>query len=544
MFPIQAHRSLRLILFGSVLAIATGAHAGDLRIKIPKRSKSTPVQKLNQDGVKAVQKHDYEKAKRLFYKAYLLDPNDPFTLNNLGYIAELEGEIERAQRYYALAAEQPSGAEVAVASDNDLKGKQVDQVAGNAADRQMQVNRINVYAMGLLLKDRAPEADVALNKALALDPKNPFTLNNLGWAKEKEGELEVALRYYSQAHDQNSNEPVIVTVNKDWRGKSISEIAGENAKNVRRSMDRDEGAEAKVARLNLRGVSAINRNDRRLAREYFEQAYKMDPKNAFTLNNMGYIAELDGDRETANFFYDKATAAQRSDSRVAVATRRDLEGMRMGNVATANGQAVDQAVQASIEERRREGGPVVLKRRGDNSPIIDPDRPPPQPKQTQPQGQAQQQERIPVYSQPDANGAIQEVIPPLENQPNAAQPNSGSPGGALPQGSEPTQPPANQTQPQGEPSQTQPAPGQNPPGSTAPTGGVIEPLPDNQQPGNAGPTTPQSQPQQQAQPSQTQSPQGQQTPGANSPVQGVIEPLPDNQQPPNAGQQPSPQNPK
>ena len=107
MFPLQAHRSLRLILFGAVLAITTGAHAADLRIKIPKRSKPTPVQKLNQDGVKAVQKHDYEKAKRLFYKAYLVDPNDPFTLNNLGYIAELEGEIERAQRYYALAAEQP-----------------------------------------------------------------------------------------------------------------------------------------------------------------------------------------------------------------------------------------------------------------------------------------------------------------------------------------------------------------------------------------------------------------------------------------------------
>lgn len=540
MFPIQAHRSLRLILFGSVLAIATGVHAGDLRIKLPKRSKPTPVQKLNQDGVKAVQKHDYEKAKRLFYKAYLVDPNDPFTLNNLGYIAELEGEIERAQRYYALAAEQPSLAEVAVASSNDLKGKQVDQVAGNAADRQMQVNRINVYAMGLLLKDRAPEADVALNQALAMDGKNPFTLNNLGWAKEKEGELELALRYYSQAHDQNSNEPVIVTVNRGWRGKSISEIAGENAKNVRRSMDRDEGAESKVARLNLRGVSAINRNDRRLARQYFEQAYKFDSNNAFTLNNMGYIAELDGDRETANFFYDKATAAQRSDSRVAVATRRDLEGMRMGNVATANGQAVDQALQVSIEERRREGGPVVLKRR-DNTPVVDPDRPPPKPQQeTQPQGSVQQ-ERIPVYSQPDANSPIQEVMPPLESLPNGTQPNKGAPGGALPQGYEPQQQPI-QTQPQSEPPQTQPAPGQNAPGANAPTGGVIEPLPDNQQPPNAGQqASPQTPPQQQ---NQSQPPQAQQQPpDANSPVQGVIAPLPDNQQLPNAGQQP-PQNPK
>lgn len=537
MFPIQAHRSLRLILFGSVLAIATCANAGDLRIKIPKRSKPTPVQKLNQDGVKAVQKHDYEKAKRLFYKAYLVDPNDPFTLNNLGYIAELEGEIERAQRYYALAAEQASSAEVAVASSEYLKGKRVEQVAGNAADTQMQVNRTNVYAMGLLLKDRAPEADVALNKALAVDPKNPFTLNNLGWAKEKEGELELALRYYSQAHDLNSNEPVIVTVNKGWRGKSISEIAGENAKNVRKMMGNEDSTNAKVARLNLRGVSAINRNDRRLSRQYFEQAYKLDPNNAFTLNNMGYIAELDGDRETANFFYDKATEAQHSDSRVAVATRRDLEGMRMSNVATANGQAVDQAVQTSLEERRREGGPVVLKRR-DNTPIVDPDRPPPKAQQSEPQGQTQH-ERIPVYSQPDANAPIQEVMPPLENQPSGTQPaNPSAPGGALPQGSEPQQQPSQQ-------------PTQAPPSQGRVNNGIIEPLPDNQQPSNADQQSQQQQ-QNQAQPPRSQPPQSQtvpsesqqQTPDANSPVQGVIAPLPDNQQPPNAGQQPPPQNPK
>jgi len=47
----------------------------------------------------------------------------------------------------------------------------VDKIAGNAADAQMQINRVNVYAMGLLQKDRAPEADLALQKALKLDPK-------------------------------------------------------------------------------------------------------------------------------------------------------------------------------------------------------------------------------------------------------------------------------------------------------------------------------------------------------------------------------------
>src|SRR5262249_2506105 len=73
---------LSLAILAIALSLSLSASAGDLRITLPKRTKSTPVQKLNRDGVKAVQDRDYAKAKKLFYKAYLLDPNDPFTLNN------------------------------------------------------------------------------------------------------------------------------------------------------------------------------------------------------------------------------------------------------------------------------------------------------------------------------------------------------------------------------------------------------------------------------------------------------------------------------
>src|SRR4029078_3354214 len=167
-----------------------------------------------------------------------------------------------------------------------------------------------VAAIGLLQKDRAPEADILLTRALTIDPKNPFTLNNLGFAKEKEGELENALSYYTKAANTNSEEPVIVTVHRSWRGKPIREIAERNASNVRELLNQTDDADARVARLNLQGVSALNRNDRRKAREYFQQAYKLKSDDAFTLNNMGYLAEMDGDRETANFFYQKAQAAE------------------------------------------------------------------------------------------------------------------------------------------------------------------------------------------------------------------------------------------
>jgi Flp pilus assembly protein TadD len=468
--------------------------AQDIHLRLPKRSHATPVQKLNQDGVNAIKKHDYERAKKLFYKAYLLDPNDPFTLNNLGYVAELDGEIERAQRFYELAAEQPSQATIAIASSPDVKGKEVADIAGNAADTRMQINRDNVYAMGLLLKDRAPEADITLQKALKLDPKNPFTLNNMGFAKEKEGELELALKYYSDAAMTGSNEPVVVTVNKNWRGKPIRDIAAENAGKVRKEIDRGETPQMQVARLNLRGVSAINRNDRRLARQYFQQAYKIDPGNSFTLNNMGYLAETDGDRETADFFYAKAQEARRNDAKVVAATRRDAEGLRIGAVAAANDQTVVEAQQRDLEARRRQGGAVSLMLRND-TPVAEP--------------------AVPVH--PTHRESAEPVFIPRE--PSVAHPSTepvdpaGQPSDSV------TLPPTNE-QPVGVPSKQPIYPSSSQPPTTQPhqpQSGIIEALPDSQQPTNADRGTPPPETQPQAQP-----------------VQGVIPPLPDNQQPANA----------
>jgi Flp pilus assembly protein TadD len=353
-----------------LLLAATAGFAGDLRIPLPKSSKPTPVQKFNQEGVQAVQKHDYAKAKKLFYKAYLIDPNDPFTLNNLGYISEMEGDLDRAQRFYALAAEHPSEAVVAKASERSAVGKPVDQIAGSAADQQMEINRLNVSAIGLLDRDRASEADQALRKALALDSKNPFTLNNLGYAKEKEGELELALSFYLRSAAINSGEPIIVAMNKSWRGKGISSVAAENARKVQAAIEHEQDVEARVARLNLRGVSAVNRNERQLGRQYFQQAYALDPNNAFTLNNMGYVAELEGDRETAGFFYAKALEAHNSSVRVATATRKEVEGQRLGAVANINDQAVDAAERTQQEVRRRQGvSPALLRR--DNTAVVD-----------------------------------------------------------------------------------------------------------------------------------------------------------------------------
>src|ERR1041385_5740648 len=102
---------LRIALLAA-LAAPIVAHAGDIRIPLPKGSKTTPVQELNRQGVEALRKNQFEKARGLFYKAYLYDPDDPFTLNNLGYISELEGQVDRAARFYKMAGEGASSAVV------------------------------------------------------------------------------------------------------------------------------------------------------------------------------------------------------------------------------------------------------------------------------------------------------------------------------------------------------------------------------------------------------------------------------------------------
>ena len=111
---------MRPLLLSLLLGLFVGgvmlAHGAEFRINIPKRTEATPVQKLNREGVKEIQKHHIEKAEKLFYKAYLLDPDDPFTLNNLGYISELQGKVERAQRYYELAAKENNSETVIAAA--------------------------------------------------------------------------------------------------------------------------------------------------------------------------------------------------------------------------------------------------------------------------------------------------------------------------------------------------------------------------------------------------------------------------------------------
>jgi Flp pilus assembly protein TadD len=352
----------------AVLGIHTSWARDGLRINLPRRTQLTPVQRLNREGVDAVKRHDYERAGVLFYKAYLYDPTDPFTLNNLGYVSELQGQMDRARRFYDLASKQSSNADIDVSNAKGLEGKPMRAALTGLDDLQMRVNRMNMDAMQLLRENRGFDATGVLNAALRLDPNNPFTLNNLGVAHESIGDFDNALGFYSKAANQNSSEPVVVTMTEDWRGRPVSKMAAESASRLQRHLHDMDPAEARSVVFTIRGVAAANQNDWATARQNFLKAYELNPRSAFSLNNCGYVAERDGDLETAQFFYEKARKAGDSGARVGLATQVLAEGKDLLTVATDSTEKVDYALEQYSQQRRREGGPIELTPRGANQP--------------------------------------------------------------------------------------------------------------------------------------------------------------------------------
>jgi len=400
------------------------AWAHDVRLTIPKHSQLTPVQRLNREGVEAVRKHQYEKAEAIFYKAYLYDAADPFTLNNLGYISELQGNLKRAQKFYGLAAQQGSDAIIDRSNTKRLEGKPMTYAFSGIKDVPMHVNRMNVEAIQLLGQRRDFEADALLRQALALAPGNAFTLNNLGVAEEATGDLPTALKYYEEAAAAHSSEPIVVTLQRSARGKPVSQTAAASAQQLKKRMRHLDPTEVRATMLTLRGVSATNQNDWSAAKKDFQEAYSLNPSSAFALNNLGYIAEKDGDLETAQFYYSKARKADDARARIGLATQSTAEGQHLVAVAADSGQKVDSELERYSQAERRQTGPVELLHR-DNTPVNT--KPPAQTKPpVQPAGSAPPN----TSGQPQANAqsktSVQSSATPVQPS-TPAVPGSGSP---------------------------------------------------------------------------------------------------------------------
>jgi Flp pilus assembly protein TadD len=286
----------------------------------------------------------------------------------------LQGQVDRAQRFYTLAAQEPTDAVIARASSPRVEGRSINE-ALSVQDVALKVDHDNVEAVRLLSQGRAPEVDLLLQQALKRDPQNVLTLNNMGVAKEMEGESQEALRYYDAAAALHSDTAAVVTLDRTWRGKPVSEMAEHNARNLRSRLDTQRTVELRLAELNLRGVSAVNRNDLAGAAQDFRSAYELDPNNAFALNNIGYLSEIEGDRETAQFFYDKAQSVAGANATVGLASRSSEQGMKLSQVASKSDGNVQAVLLAERDALREHHEPILLRRR-DNSLVQEPATPP------------------------------------------------------------------------------------------------------------------------------------------------------------------------
>jgi tetratricopeptide (TPR) repeat protein len=147
-------------------------------------------------------------------------------------------------------------------------------------------------------------------------------------------------------------------------------MAADSAKKLKEHMQSSATDQAQAALFAARGVSATNRNDWPAARQDFLQSYSLDPNNAFALNNAGYIAERDGDLETAQFFYAKAQKSGDANDRIGLATRRSAEGKHLLSVATDSDRKVGDKIVLENDARHRKLGPIELKNR-DNTPVAE-----------------------------------------------------------------------------------------------------------------------------------------------------------------------------
>jgi tetratricopeptide (TPR) repeat protein len=172
------------------------------------------------------------------------------------------------------------------------------------------------------------------------------------------------MKYYTAAAGARSSDVVAVTQNRSWQGKSVSEMAAANVMRLEGQSQENGSSEIQVFLLSQQGVFAANENDWSTAKRDFMQAYALDPSSAFSLNNRGYVAERDGDLESAQFFYQKAGQAYGAGLPVGLATSPSVKGQALSRVATESRTQVDGALDVYSRERRGQPGSIELTPRG------------------------------------------------------------------------------------------------------------------------------------------------------------------------------------
>ena len=84
---------------------------------------------LTRDAVLAYRTGDVDKFKSNMKEAHEIDPEDPYVLNNMGFIYEMEGKKAEALSHYKEAAQKAGNRTVDVSQVREQEGRQLKDVA-------------------------------------------------------------------------------------------------------------------------------------------------------------------------------------------------------------------------------------------------------------------------------------------------------------------------------------------------------------------------------------------------------------------------------
>jgi tetratricopeptide (TPR) repeat protein len=96
-------------------------------------------QRLVRKGVRAFNDGDIDKFKEYTREAYEKSPDDPFVLNNMGYIEEMEGNKEKAFEFFKKAAEKADDRTVDLSQFKDQEGRSINDIVKDNYQRLAKI---------------------------------------------------------------------------------------------------------------------------------------------------------------------------------------------------------------------------------------------------------------------------------------------------------------------------------------------------------------------------------------------------------------------
>lgn len=213
----------------------------DLPMKVNRMNVNAMALLSNSRGFEAVE---------LLRRALVLDPSNPFTMNNLGVAYEAIGDYDSALNSYSAVAASRSTEVVVVTQIPGWRGRPVTGLADESAKllreriRKLSPNEIQavmftVRGVSATNRNDWPIAREAFLKAYSLDPDSAFSINNRGYLSEREGDLETAEFFYDKARKADgSNRRVGIATTQSAEGKKLAVVARDSNQQVDGELDK------------------------------------------------------------------------------------------------------------------------------------------------------------------------------------------------------------------------------------------------------------------------------------------------------------------